>query len=184
MALRAWFVLALTCAAVVHQLRYNLTLLQAYAVAGGLCLRCLAVWACCWAEEKASRWEVVMTEQADLAVFDGGNVRLFSGFARWRAMEAALRSGRDLVIEQMLFDAGRPIRSGDPFAMFWRDEAVEMDWLEDFLCNPVVGEMMTTLQALEVKLKAPEQHEEEEEEEMLFTKSMLVTTGMDMADYS
>ena len=125
-----------------------------------------------------------MTERADLAVFDGGNVRLFAGFARWRATEAARRSGRDLVIEHMLFDAGRPIRSADPFAMFWRDQAVEMDWLGDFLCNPAVAEMMATLRALEARLGAPEHHEEEEEEEMLFTKSMLVTTGMDMDDYS
>jgi hypothetical protein len=132
----------------------------------------------------ASRLEVVMTEQAELAVFDGGNVRLFAGFARSRAMQAALRSGRDLVVEQMLFDAGRPIRSGDPFAMFWRDEAVEMDWLEDFLCNQGTVEMMASLQAIEAKLHAPEHQGEEEEEEMLFTKSMLVTTGMDMDEYS
>ena len=125
-----------------------------------------------------------MTEQAGLAVFDGGTVRMFAGFARCRATQAAMQSGGDVVVEQMLFDAGRPIRSADPFAMFWRDEAEEMDWLEDFLCNPAVATMLETLQALEAKLRGPEHHEEDEEEEMLFTKSMLVTTGMDMADYS
>ncbi len=123
-------------------------------------------------------------EQAGLAVFDGGTVRMFAGFARWRATHAALGSARDLVVEQMLFDAGRSIRSADLFAGFWRDEAAEMDWLGDFLCHSGTAEMMAMLQALEDKLKAPERHEEDEEEEMLFTKSMLVTTGMDMDEYS
>ena len=125
-----------------------------------------------------------MSEQAGLAVFDGGTVRMFAGFARWRATQVALLSGRDIVMEQLLFDAGRSIKSADLFAGFWRDEAVEMDWLEDFLCDQATGEMMATLQAIEAKLRAPEKHDEDEEEEMLFTKSMLVTTGTDMYDYS
>ena len=77
-------------------------------------------------------------------------------------------------------------RSGRPifFAGFWRDEAVEMDWLEDFLCNPATDEMVATLQAIAARRSAPETRDEDEEEDMLFTKSMLVTTGTDMYDYS
>ncbi len=113
----------------------------------------------------------------DLAVFDGAHVRMFAGFARWLAVQVALQRGRDVVVEQMLFDAGRSIRSADLLAGFWRDEAVEMDWLGDFLCDPETNQMMAVLQA-------PQEDEDEEEEEMLYTKSMLVTTGTDMYDYS
>jgi hypothetical protein len=123
-----------------------------------------------------------MVEQARLAVFDGGIVRMFAGFARCRAAQAALQ--RDVLVEHISFDAGQSIRSADLLAGFWRDEAAEMDWVVDFLCNPATYEMMAGLQANEIRLRSPEMHGEEEEEEMLFTKSMLVTTGMDMADYS
>jgi hypothetical protein len=119
---------------------------------------------------------------AEQAVFDGGIVRMFAGFARWRVAQVALQ--RDVLVEQISFDAGHSIRSADLLAGFWRDEAVGMDWVEDFLCNPATYEMMATLQAMEIRLRSPEMHGEEEEEEMLYTKSMLVTTGMDMADYS
>ena len=118
-----------------------------------------------------------MTGQGTLAVFDGATVWMFAGFARWRATQAALRHGRDLLVEQMLFDAGRGMFSGDLIAGFWRDEAVELDWLEDFLCDPAMDQMMA-------RLLAPPKEEEFEEEEMLFTKSQLVTTGMEMSEYS
>jgi hypothetical protein len=118
-----------------------------------------------------------MAMQAGLAVFDGAHVWMFAGFARLRAALAVRRGEHELVIEQMLFDAGGSLRSGDLFAGFWRDEAVEMDWLEDFLCDPATDEMMTVL-------KAPPIEESYENEEMLFTKTQLVTTGMGMADYS
>ncbi len=118
-----------------------------------------------------------MSGQAELAVFDGAIVRMFVGFARWRSVQAARRSGRELAVEQMLFEAGRSIVTADLFAGFWRDEAGEMDWLEDFLCDPAMDEMMGALQA-------PEKEEDFDEPEMLFTKTMLVTTGTDMYDYS
>jgi hypothetical protein len=118
-----------------------------------------------------------MTDLGSLAVFDGATAWMFAGFARWRAAQAARHHGRTLVAEEMLFDAGRGMCSGDPFDAFWRDEGVELDWLEDFLCNPVMTELMARVQA-------PPKEDEFEEEEMLFTKSQLVTTGMEMSDYS
>jgi hypothetical protein len=121
--------------------------------------------------------ERVMTEQGALVVFDGATLWMFAGFARWRATQAARRAGRELIVEQMLFDAGRGMFSGDLLAGFWRAEAVGLDWLEDFLCDPATGQMMA-------RLLAPPQDEAFEEEEMLFTKSQLVTTGMEMSEYS
>jgi len=115
-----------------------------------------------------------MIEQRIPFALDGAIVRLFPGFARWRAVEAAARSGRDFETEQMLFDAGRSILSVDLFAGFWRDEAGDMDWLEDFLCDPAVERMVADLQS---------PPEEEEEAEALYTKTYLVTVGNDMSDY-
>ena len=77
----------------------------------------------------------------------------------------------------MLFDAGQSMFSGDLIAGFWRDEAADLDWLEDFLCDPATDQMMA-------QLLAPPKEEDFEEEEMLFTKSQLVTTGMEMDKYS
>ena len=115
-----------------------------------------------------------MNKQAEVAVFDGAVVRMF---ARGWGVPAGRRDGHDTVVEQLLFEAGRSIVSMDLLAGFWRDEAAEMDWLEDFLCDPATDEMMAVL-------LAPPADEEEEEEEMLYSKSMLVTTGMEMSDYS
>jgi hypothetical protein len=42
MALPAWFMLALNSAVAVNQVRYNLMLIPAYAVAGALSIRALA----------------------------------------------------------------------------------------------------------------------------------------------
>jgi hypothetical protein len=118
-----------------------------------------------------------MNEQTSLGVFEGTTVRMFAGFARWRAYQAALRNDRDLAVEQMSFDAGKSIVSMDLFAGFWRNEATEMDWLGDFLCDPATNEMMAVLQE-------PEARDVWDEDEMVFTKSQLVTTGTEMADYS
>jgi len=118
-----------------------------------------------------------MTGPGGLAVFDGATVWMFAGFARWRAIQAARRRGRDLLVEQTLFDAGQSMFSGDLMAFFWRDEAAELDWLDDFLCDPATDQMMA-------QLLAPPKEDVFEEEEMLFTKSQLVTTGMEMSDYS
>ncbi len=120
---------------------------------------------------------MVMTGHDGLAVIDGATVWMFAGFARWRAAQAARRDRREMLAEQMLFDAGRAMFSGDLFAVFWRDDAAELDWLGDFLCDPATDEMMAQIQA-------PPKEESFEEEEMLFTKSALVTTGMEMSDYS
>jgi hypothetical protein len=107
--------------------------------------------------------------------FEGETVRLFAGFAWWRAMTQQGRLGRCSDAEKMLFDAGRSILSADLFAGFWRDEAVDMDWLEDFLCDPATDEMFETL-------VLPETDEEEPEEDIHYSRSQLATVGSDVVE--
>jgi hypothetical protein len=97
------------------------------------------------------------------------------GFAWWRAMTQAGRLGRSSDAEKMLFDAGRSIFSVDLFAGFWRDEASDMDWLEDFLCDPATDEMFEIL-------VLPETDEEEPEEEIHYDRRALVTLGSDVVE--
>ena len=106
-------------------------------------------------------------------VFEGGVVRLFPGFARWRTTEVARSMGRVLAVEEMLFDAGKSMASADLLAGFWREDAAGMDWLEDFLCDPATEQLVLDLLAPPV---------EEEPEESLYTKSYLVTMGTEMSD--
>ena len=112
-----------------------------------------------------------MIGQTEPAIFDGATVRLFAGAARWMEAQAP-RRGRH-VADLLLFDAGRSIVSADLLAGFWREEAVDMDWLEDFLCDPATDRMIAILQS---------PPEEEEEEEILYSKTHLVTVGTEMDD--
>jgi len=107
--------------------------------------------------------------------FEGETVRLFAGFAWWRAMTQAGRLGGSSDAENVLFDAGRSIFSADLFAGFWRDEAGGMDWLDDFLCDPATDEMFETL-------VLPEIDEEEPEEDIHFSRSELATLGSDVVE--
>jgi hypothetical protein len=66
------------------------------------------------------------------------------------------------------------MRSEDLVAGFWRDEAGDMDWLEDFVCDPHLMEMIGVLLAPEV--------EEEEEEEIHYSKRDLTTFGSDVIE--
>jgi len=114
-----------------------------------------------------------MTDPAMPAIFEGAVVHLLPGYACWRALSQGRRTGAPFGVDQMLFEAGRSLVSGDLFAGFWRDEAADMDWLEDFLCDPATEKMVLDL------LAPPE---EEEVVESLYTKTYLVTLGSDVMD--
>jgi hypothetical protein len=85
------------------------------------------------------------------------------------------RQGRNSDAELMLFDAGRAIVSQDLFAGFWRDEAAGLAWIEDFLCDPHMEEMIA-------ELLLPETDHEEEEEEIHYSRRELATCGSDVMD--
>jgi len=106
---------------------------------------------------------------------EGPMVRMFAGFDWWRSMTVTGRFGRNSDAEIMLFDAARSIVSADLFAGFWRDEARGMDWLQDFLCDPHMGEMVESL-------LAPEIDEEEVEEEFHYDRRALCTLGSDVVE--
>jgi hypothetical protein len=106
--------------------------------------------------------------------FDGALVRLFPGFAWWQAMNASGRKGWNSDAQYMVFDAGSAMRSGDLVAGFWRDEAGDMDWLEDFVCDPHLVDMIEVLQA-------PEE-DEDEVEEIHYSKRELTTFGSDVIE--
>ncbi len=104
---------------------------------------------------------------------DGPTIKLFPGFSRSLAVSGPARLSQNILAEQLVFDAGRSIRQIDLFRLFWRDEAIEMDWLEDFLCNPDMERFIQTL------LNPPP---EEEEAEELYSKRDLSTLGSDVVD--
>ena len=81
--------------------------------------------------------------------------------------------GRDGVPGAVLFHAGGGIVGLDLFAAFWREEALAMDWLVDFLCDP-------EMDALIAVLSNPA--EEEDEEEILYSKRQLTTLGSEVMD--
>jgi hypothetical protein len=106
---------------------------------------------------------------------DGPKVQLFPGFAQSRAVSSPARLAQDDVAEHFLFDAGGAIQSIDLFAGFWREEAVDMDWLEDFLCD------VQLQQTIEVLMAPPE---EEEEVEEMYSRRDLTTLGSEVIDVS
>jgi hypothetical protein len=89
-------------------------------------------------------------------------------------MNVSGRKGRNSEAEDMVFDAGGAMRSEDLFAGFWRDEAGDMDWLEDFVCDPHMVELIGLL-------LAPEE-DEEEEQEIHYSKRDLATFGSDVIE--
>jgi hypothetical protein len=106
--------------------------------------------------------------------FDGAQVRLFPGFAWWRSMHVSGLKGRNSHAETLVFDAGSAMRSEDLVAGFWRDEAGDMDWLEDFVCDPHLVEMIGML-------LAPED-DEEEEQEIYYSRRDLATLASGVAE--
>jgi len=105
---------------------------------------------------------------------DGPVVQLFPGFAQSRAVSSPARIGQDDVAEHFLFDAGGAIQTTDLFAGFWRNDAVDMDWLEDFLCD------VQLQRTIEVLMAPPE---EEEEVEEIYSRRDLTTLGSEVVDY-
>jgi hypothetical protein len=105
---------------------------------------------------------------------EGAKVRLLPGFAWWRALMTHGLAGRNSVAEDMVFDAARSIRSADLVAWFWRDEGGDMDWLDDFLCDPIVAGMIEDL-------IAPEE-DEEVEPEIYYSRKDLAQFGSDVVE--
>jgi len=105
---------------------------------------------------------------------EGAKVRLLPGFAWWRALNLSGRLGRNLDAENMLFDAARSIRSADLVAGFWRDDAGDMDWLDDFLCDPTMAGMIEVLNA--------PQEDEDDEPEIHYNRKDLAQFGSDVIE--
>jgi hypothetical protein len=105
-------------------------------------------------------------------VLDGVLARLMPGDRRSLAIGPG-RLGRGGAAEAVLFDAGATIWTTDLFAGFWRDEASDMDWLGDFLCDKAMDNFIETL--------ASPPAEEDEPEEM-YAKAQLTTLGSDVVD--
>jgi hypothetical protein len=105
-------------------------------------------------------------------VLDGSLARLMPAGARSLAAGPG-RLGRGGAAAAVLFDAGAEIGGQDLFAGFWRDEATDMDWLEDFLCDAATDDFFD-------KLAHPPAPEEEPEE--MYAKAQLTTLGSDVVD--
>jgi hypothetical protein len=106
---------------------------------------------------------------------EGARVRLFPGFGWWRAVQGSGQFGRNADAEMMLFDAGSALLSQDLFAGFWRDEAMDLDWLGDFVRDPAMHGMIELLHG------ATEADEADDGEEM-YSRRDLATLGSDMRD--
>ncbi len=113
-----------------------------------------------------------MTEMGQPYEVIGAQARLVPGRAGSLAVGPG-RLGRGGAAAVVVFDAAAKIASQDLFAGFWRDEATDMDWLGDFLCDTAMDEFFERL--------ANPPAEEEEPEEM-YARAQLTTLGSEVVD--
>ncbi len=104
---------------------------------------------------------------------DRGTVRMVPGFARAAALAGLNRPGRNVLAEQLLFDAARAIDAMDLFGPFLNEEVYGLDWLDHYLCDSAMSAFIAELQ---------KPAEEEQRPEELFSKRNLATLGSDVMD--